>query len=37
MCRLIDGAFTVIDRIPMEENRKELFREISRFMIDRST
>lgn len=35
--RLIDGAFKVIDRIAMEESRKELFRGISRFMIDRST
>ncbi len=35
--RLIEGAFQVIDRISMEESRKELFREISRFMIDRST
>jgi geranylgeranyl pyrophosphate synthase len=35
--RLIDGAFAVIDRIPMEEPHKELFRVIGRFMIDRST
>ena len=33
--RLIQGAFSVIDRIPMEEPHRELFREISRFMIDR--
>jgi geranylgeranyl pyrophosphate synthase len=35
--RLIAGAFSVIDRIPMEETHRELFREISRFMIDRNT
>ena len=35
--RLIDGAFAVIDRIPMEDAHRDLFREISRFMIDRST
>jgi geranylgeranyl pyrophosphate synthase len=34
--RLIEGAFSVIDRIPMEEAHRELFREISRFMIDRN-
>src|SRR5262245_771105 len=34
--RLIEGAFSVIDRIPMEEPHRELFREISRFMIDRN-
>ncbi len=35
--RLIDGAFAVIDRIPMEESHRELFRVISRFMIDRNS
>ena len=35
--RLIGEAFQVIDRIPMEEAQKELFRVISRFMIDRTT
>ena len=35
--RLIDGAWEVIDRIPMEESHRQSFREISRFMIDRST
>lgn len=35
--RLIDRAFSIIDRLPLEEQGKELFRAISRFMVDRQT
>jgi geranylgeranyl pyrophosphate synthase len=35
--RLIEGASSVIDRLPMEERHRDLFREISRFMIDRNS
>ena len=35
--RLIDGAFAVIDRIGMEPAHRELFRAVSRFMIDRNS
>jgi len=35
--RLIDNAFTLIAGLPLEDTGKALFREISRFIIDRQT
>lgn len=35
--RLIDNAFTLIDALPLANSGKELFRDISRFIIDRQT
>lgn len=35
--RLIDNAFTLIEGLPLEDSGKALFRDISRFMIDRQT
>lgn len=35
--RLVDQAHTLVDRLPLEDSGKELFRAISRFIIDRQT
>ncbi len=35
--RLIDRAFEVIERLPLDEDGKSLFRAIGRFMVDRQT
>lgn len=35
--KLIDRAFSIIDELPLEDSGKELFRAISRYMIDRQS
>ena len=33
----IETSFKIIDRLPLESRGKELFRDISQFMVDRQT